>query len=472
MAKGVGDVLYSILSNDTNISGIVSDKIYPFLAIEDVVYPYIVYTIEGVDPTQQDDGVSPLDVNSANVEIYSEDLSEIETLSKYVRNALDRYRGTVEGIDVQSVSFQSEDGGYADEDRVYLKIQSYSLRMLTITACFGRVTDLSAATISSTQINLSWSDGATGEANWEVWTSQDFINWSLVATIAADSTAYSVTGLTGGTSYSYKVRAIDGVDCGEWSNLVQECTSTAAPSVNISNSNDSYDVNTNVDLELPNINFTDSDGTNTSVPSMENLIATPCLVKSGIAYNKPQVGAQLTSYHLYDEAYNTANGVYIETPPANPTHTARLDTTSARPDLTLIDNNSFGNKNRFTDINGLQVYGNDYVIDHLGGYGIYRVTQGTSNLSDALNNTNSSTILGYTDWRVPTFKEFTSLQSMDAANSLGAPLNFAANYYWSCTYRYDGFASTYGLATYAPYGQVAALLKTSLYNYIMIRNHF
>ena len=149
MAKGVGDVLYSILSNDTNISAIVGTKIYPFLAIEDVVYPSIVYTIEGVDPTQTDDGVSILDVNSANIEIYSEDLSENETLSKYVRNALDRYKGTVEGIEVQSISFRSEGGGYADADRVYLKIQDYSLRMVTASCMFSRVTDLAAASHSA-----------------------------------------------------------------------------------------------------------------------------------------------------------------------------------------------------------------------------------------------------------------------------------------------------------------------------------
>ena len=189
MAKGVGDVLYSILSNDTNISAIVGTKIYPFLAIEDVVYPYIVYTIEGVDPTQTDDGVSVLDVNSANIEIYSEDLSENETLSKYVRNALDRYKGTVEGIEVQSISFRSEGGGYADADRVYLKIQDYSLRMVTASCMFSRVTDLAAASISASQIDLTWYDVATGETGWEIWSSQNFINWSLVDTIAADSTS-------------------------------------------------------------------------------------------------------------------------------------------------------------------------------------------------------------------------------------------------------------------------------------------
>ena len=53
------------------------------------------------------------------------------------------------------------------------------------------------------------------------------------------------------------------------------CTPSGSSSVRVSNLNDSYDVTTSVDLELPNINFTDSDGITTSVPSMEDIVATP-----------------------------------------------------------------------------------------------------------------------------------------------------------------------------------------------------
>ena len=38
MAKGIGDVIYSLLSNSTDVTDIVSTRIYPFLAIEDVLH--------------------------------------------------------------------------------------------------------------------------------------------------------------------------------------------------------------------------------------------------------------------------------------------------------------------------------------------------------------------------------------------------------------------------------------------------
>jgi len=130
MAKGIGDVIYNLLSNDTDVTNIVSTRIYPFLAIEDIVYPYIVYTIEDVDPTISNCGASPLDVVTFNVEIYTETLSELEDLGNKVRTILDRNKGTIETINVQSIAYQNEDYGYADVDRVYIKIQSYSTRII------------------------------------------------------------------------------------------------------------------------------------------------------------------------------------------------------------------------------------------------------------------------------------------------------------------------------------------------------
>ena len=130
MAKGIGDVIYSLLSNDANVSAIVSNKIFPYMAIESIKYPYIVYEQTGLEPTDTKDGVSPLDIEEWDVEMYAETLSEIEDLSDKVRAVLDRYSGTTETIVVQSVKFVSENGGYADEDRVFLKMQAYSFRVM------------------------------------------------------------------------------------------------------------------------------------------------------------------------------------------------------------------------------------------------------------------------------------------------------------------------------------------------------
>jgi len=130
MAKGIGDVIYNLLSNDGPVSTLVDTNIFPFLAIEDIPAPYIVFESGGVEPTDTKDGVSCLDKEVWDVSMYSETLAEVEDLADKVRTVLDRYSGTVETLVIQSTTFQGEDGAYDDEDRLYIKVQSYSFRII------------------------------------------------------------------------------------------------------------------------------------------------------------------------------------------------------------------------------------------------------------------------------------------------------------------------------------------------------
>jgi hypothetical protein len=248
------------------------------------------------------------------------------------------------------------------------------------------------------------------------------------------------------------------------------CTPSAAPtSVNVSNSDDSYDVNTSVDLELPNISFTNSDGIVTSVPSMEDVVATTCPVKSGIAYQIPLTG-QTTSYALYDDAWHLVNGTYDYTPPTNPISIAQLDTTHATPSLFLKQNNSFGNLNRFTDINGLQVYGNDYVIDHLTRLGVLRTYSGLYDWATQLTTANSSTDLGYTDWRIASAEEMISL----ASNSQNGPLYYGGLLIGGARFSSSTRVASSTKALYiqqSVYG-LTTFTKTSSLLSVLVRNHF
>ena len=62
--------------------------------------------------------------------MYSKTPSELEDLANKVRTVFDRFSGTVETIVVQSIQFIGEDGGYADEDRVFMKMQQYKARIV------------------------------------------------------------------------------------------------------------------------------------------------------------------------------------------------------------------------------------------------------------------------------------------------------------------------------------------------------
>jgi hypothetical protein len=124
----IGDVIYNLLSNDATVSGLVGLKIYPYIGTENIVYPYIVYDQVSLQPTDTKDGVSELDTVSYDVEIYTKSPSELTSVSNAVRDALDRYSGTVNTKLIDSIRYLGENSGFSLDDRVYLRVQNYSIR--------------------------------------------------------------------------------------------------------------------------------------------------------------------------------------------------------------------------------------------------------------------------------------------------------------------------------------------------------
>lgn len=85
---------------------------------------------------------------------------------------------------------------------------------------------LSATAASSSQINLKWTDGSDNEDNFRIERCEGTgcTSFSEIATLGAGVTTFSNTGLTAGTSYSYRVRAYNAGGYSAYSN-----TATATP---------------------------------------------------------------------------------------------------------------------------------------------------------------------------------------------------------------------------------------------------
>jgi hypothetical protein len=90
-------------------------------------------------------------------------------------------------------------------------------------------TGLAAAAASYNQINLTWTDNATDESGFQIerCTSAGCSNWAQIATVGANVTAFSNTGLAASTSYSYRVRAYNDGGSSDYSNTATAVT--AAP---------------------------------------------------------------------------------------------------------------------------------------------------------------------------------------------------------------------------------------------------
>lgn len=188
----------------------------------------------------------------------------------------------------------------------------------------------------------------------------------------------------------------------------------------IENSDQSYTSTVKAEgtLVLPDINFTDSDGTTTSVPSVQDIVATLCTPQKNVASHIKT--GQTTSYRSNDDGdLERGRGVDF---------------------TTLSNNNPFGNTNRFTDDLGGQTYASDWVIDwafcdyvNETVIGFYRITQSAVSFATAMTG-QPYNLGGYADCYVPNVHELGGLPSYETGEVLNySPFNINANLWTSTT---------------------------------------
>ena len=124
-----GKAIYKLLKDSADVGAICADRIYPELAQQDVDTPFIVYTVTDTTPSGTKNATSKLD--TARVELYcvSDDYEQSMDLGIACRTALDRQSGTVSGVEVQSIDFDTSDVQFDPDQRVYVLEQTYDVRI-------------------------------------------------------------------------------------------------------------------------------------------------------------------------------------------------------------------------------------------------------------------------------------------------------------------------------------------------------
>jgi large repetitive protein len=89
---------------------------------------------------------------------------------------------------------------------------------------------LASTAVSASQINLTWTDNSLAENGYYIEQSPvDDLHFVQIAATAANATAYSVTGLTAGTKYYYRVRAFNTITTSAYSNETNATTLSNIP---------------------------------------------------------------------------------------------------------------------------------------------------------------------------------------------------------------------------------------------------
>lgn len=104
-------------------------------------------------------------------------------------------------------------------------VSDFSNVVTTATLAFAPA-NLTATTVSSSRIDLAWSD-VSGETGYKIERSTNGTTWTQIATTGANITSYSNAGLNSATSYSYRVKANNAGGDSAASNVASATTLTA-----------------------------------------------------------------------------------------------------------------------------------------------------------------------------------------------------------------------------------------------------
>jgi RHS repeat-associated protein len=128
------------------------------------------------------------------------------------------------GANVTSYSNTTATAGTTYSYRVKAKTSTASslytnpVTVTTIPNAPSAPTNLTATGISSTQIDLSWTDSATNESGFVV-ERLDGASYVEIATVGANTSSYSDATATSATSSSYRVKAVNGGGSSAYSNI-------------------------------------------------------------------------------------------------------------------------------------------------------------------------------------------------------------------------------------------------------------
>ena len=125
----IGKAVYGILSGTTAVTDIVGTKIFPEIAEQETAVPFVVYQVQSVQPEDTHDGPSKLDEVRVEVLCYDDAYNGAADLASAVRGALDRVRGTYNGVNVESVQFNDVDFEIEYDPRRYSQVLTFTFRI-------------------------------------------------------------------------------------------------------------------------------------------------------------------------------------------------------------------------------------------------------------------------------------------------------------------------------------------------------
>ncbi len=221
-------------------------------------------------------------------------------------------------------------------------VSSFTAQVSAATSVPIAPTTLVATASSSTQINLTWSDASTNETGFQVERSTTSgTGFALVTTTAANTTSFSNTGLTAGTQYFYRIRAVNAV--GASAPTTEATASTSAPAVPtslVANATSTTQINLSwVDASTNETGFQ----VERSTTSGTGFVLITTTAANAVSFSNTGLTAntrcfyRVRSVNAVGTSVPTAEASALTSAPAAPTTLTAIAASSTQVNLTWVD---------------------------------------------------------------------------------------------------------------------------------------
>jgi len=186
-----------------------------------------------------------------------------------------------------------------------------------------------------------------------------------------------------------------------------------------------------IDYELPNITFTDTDNTTSSKAAGISFSATLIPALSAAQLNDTDDGLTFTQKDNLTALLDIKTGQTISYRTGDD---GDIEQGSLQAFVVLPAQNPYGNSNRFTDTSGGQTYANGIIVDWSRRLMWYNPSA-SANWNTAIDAAEASTQGGFTDWHIPNVRQHQSIANYGDSGGVFTypPFNLSANAYWTST---------------------------------------
>lgn len=126
MKSGIG--IFNLLSNNGDVTSLVSNRIFPAITSKAAALPFVTYDFINITPNDTKTGPSKLDEIDVEIVCHAETFTAASRLGDYVRAALDRKNVVTSSVTIDSIQFQSGDVEVTDTPRKFMVVLEFKVR--------------------------------------------------------------------------------------------------------------------------------------------------------------------------------------------------------------------------------------------------------------------------------------------------------------------------------------------------------